>query len=399
MAADSTRNRLAAHLVAWMRRLQEIDPLVNAPDPRLGNPPVGPLTHLYNLYLEWARTADPICWRAPETFGAWLWALPSSKRGLLGKAAPLYELYKFTQAMGCATNWCEDDPPTDYRTPKRAPLLRVYLAAVLASPPTTKLHIPKVATTAELRLVLDCMRRLPSGRIEGTMALHEPDQIQLALTNPRLGEVIMDGDQVLFVRRALCSLYSLHIRARDMPSTPRSWMGWMRYARRLGSAGLPWDGVNSSIPLPRTNLSLLSALEQRVGSAPNVCFSVRTIVDLAECLREMTLPRSTKELVLQVSSAGTRSLAYCLTENLASLRFARLSKLVVRTAAPRWSRYDRLLEFFRTARERHREGWWADVRASLDRFIPCHMYGISGRIKAFACPYPASPEIVWGGRC
>ena len=427
--------------MAWLKKLERIDPLIGQPDPRLGSPPISPARFLCRSFGAWLEGLPNTCaLPPPEHLGEWLYRpnCPSpfglGQYGVCrrpsGSASfqqrdnfpgyvsmdnnPLLHIYKFSECdRSLARFESERWPDRDYAsTPQRAALLRVYLAAFHASTISADFFMPKVGSEADMALLLSSIPsifRRGKTNIRNSLPVSTPGQAKMVLACPFVSWIEMSGRRHFEdTAPALAGVESwfrpftvsimkmrtvMNICVRNMVGCD---VDWVLYANKMTRAGIAWEGRVSGVELPRTNLSLLSELQHRTFWTSTLNITAETIIDMTEMLRALVPPPSTETINLAIHhTPSTKSMASCLAENVCSRRFARIHSIVLRCKAPRWPKFGQIQEAMVMARKRYQEEWWMGVRASLDKFIPGHMYSIASRFKAYACPYPGEPSLAW----
>jgi hypothetical protein len=388
----------ATHVTSWLMKLLEVDPLLDAPDPRLPGG-VGIITHICRQFDRWL--ASPRARDFPDTVqGLHSWLRVNAPRF---EECPMLFLYTNTLT---ARPYAGTLFPYFYIDHHRRIYLRVYLALHRRFYCGTDFEPPEVFTVDDFRLVLETMdffrRQQASERSEGgpprtprAVSMPLPELVRCGVADARITSVTFGRGPVVAKTEPWPRALTISIDHHDPPIRARVLQATMLAMKRNGIA---WPGT-SGIPLPETRISLLRHLGERTAPTPSVTIYCRDIVQLSETMRAITLPESTTSLSLVVRITGRVALTRCLAETLGSARFRHVETLHIRTniGLKRASRLTRLREHVRRERARYVEEWYRDACSAIPGLqrLPWHFHTISSRLKGYACPFAPELDIHW----
>jgi hypothetical protein len=424
----------SAHLLLWLRKIQEVDPLLDAPDPRLPGE-VGVITHMARSFESWL--ASPAARGFPdklERLGDWLLqrrpadvrALDYVRRPLLFEDCPLLFVYWHTSTARA-------DAPTLFpyddimpKTRDRCLYLRFYLALHRRFYCGTRFrpHLDIVGDDA-FGLVADTVEFfVRQQRGHNVISVYDSLSVRHALADARITRVTFRWLVSLVANAELLPLSegtpsgaedgggrALKIVIDENEGSPsaggakgfdpaRLLLKRLNRMKRHGMEGTTGAGstdICGPVPIPETRISLLRHLGERTAPTPSVSIECHDIFQLTETMRVVTLPESTTSLSIAVQIASRMALTRCLAETLGSERFRHLKTLHIRTfGLNRTSRLTRLRKQVRRARARYAEEWYRDVQSAIGApRIPWHFHTISSRVKGYACPFPPELETTW----
>jgi hypothetical protein len=439
----------SAHLLLWLRKIQEVDPLLDAPDPRLPGG-VGVITHMARSFESWL--ASPAARGFPdklERLSDWLLqrrpadvrALDYVRRPLLFEDCPLLFVYWHTSTARA-------DAPTLFpyadikpKTRDSFSYLRFYLALHRRFYCGTRFrpHLDIVGDD-EFGPVADTVEFfVRQQRGHNVISVYDSLLVRHALADARITRVTFRWLVSLVANAELLPLSegttsgaedgggrALKIVIDENEGSPsgakdsdpaRLLLKRLTRMKRHGIEGTTGAGgakdsrhhccrrapgstdICGPVPIPETRISLLKHLGERTAPTPSVSIECHDIFQLTETMRVVTLPESTTSLSIAVQIASRMALTRCLAETLGSERFRHLKTLHIRTIGlNRTSRLTRLRKQVRRARARYAEEWYRDVCSAIGTGfprIPWHFHTISSRLTDYACPFPPELETTW----